>query len=29
MILGKYALVIVAIVVAAWMLGGLLRQRRR
>jgi hypothetical protein len=29
MILGKYALVIVAIMVAAWMLGGLLRQRRR
>jgi hypothetical protein len=29
MILGKYALVIVAITVAAWILGGLLRQRRR
>jgi hypothetical protein len=29
MILGKYALVIVAIVVAAWLLGGLLRQLRR
>jgi hypothetical protein len=29
MVLGKYALVIVAIMVATWMLGGLLRQRRR
>lgn len=29
MLLGKYALVIVAIMLAAWILGGLLRQRRR
>jgi hypothetical protein len=29
MVLGKYALAIVAIMVAAWMFGGLLRRRRR
>ncbi len=29
MILGKYMLAVVAFIVLMWMLGGLLRQRRR
>jgi hypothetical protein len=29
MILGKYILVLLAIMVVLWMIGGLLRQRKR
>jgi hypothetical protein len=29
MLLGKYIIVIIAILVVAWMIGGLMRQRTR
>ena len=29
MLLGKYVIVIIAIIVVAWMIGGLMRQRTR